>query len=73
MMPGSKTAGPAGTTLVFLSVLILLAVVWPPTLFLLLLLAYLVLVFRGEGIPAPAPAGIISAGTESDPARSPPC
>lgn len=68
-----ETAKPSGTTVVFLSVLILLAVVLPQTLFFLFLLAYLVVVFRGEGVLSHAPARTSSTGREFDPARSPPC
>jgi hypothetical protein len=72
-MTGPRTSGPAGTTLVVLSVLLLLAVVLPPALFILLLLAYLVLVFHGEGFAVPVPTGLVSTGGEPDPARGPPC
>ncbi len=68
-----KTADPAGTTLVLFSVLVLLALVLPQALFFLFLLAYLVVVFRGEGLSNPSPATVSSAGRRADPARSPPC
>ena len=72
-MKDLKTRHPTGTTLVFLSVLLLLAVVLPQTLFFLLLLAYLVIVFRGEGVSLPAAVRITSAGRKLGATRSPPC
>ncbi|MDH4196249.1 MAG: hypothetical protein OEW05_02455 [Candidatus Aminicenantes bacterium] len=68
-----KTDNPTGTTLVFLSVLVLVALVLPQTLFFLFLLAYLVIVFRGEGVSLHTAARISSAARKPGATRSPPC
>lgn len=68
-----ETANPTGTTLVLLSVLVLVALVLPQTLFFLFLLAYLVVVFRGEGVSLTSAERISSAGRKPGATRSPPC
>ena len=72
-MTTPRAARLKGTTLILLPVLVLVALVLPQTLFFLILLAYLVIVFRGEGVSLPAAARTRSAARKPGATRGPPC